>query len=142
MLTHFPKRRRFSSSDRCGLHSWCAALNVSRRLTRTVVGLVMALSAQIHNPLLTLPCHPIHARGPGRGQPFLVTWQERVLPGGRPPTVLGRLVACRVPSGPCGLGAWWLPWVRPGGGSPGSGPGLGVGPGACLGGPCRILWCG
>jgi hypothetical protein len=29
--------------------------------------------------------------------------------------------------------AWWLPWVRPGGGSPGFGPGLRVGLGACLG---------
>src|SRR5713226_3419048 len=29
--------------------------------------------------------------------------------------------------------AWWLPWVRPGGGSPGFGSGLRVGLGACLG---------
>src|ERR1019366_6926845 len=69
----------------------------------------------------------------GYGLPFLVPWQERVLPGGRPRTVLGRLVACRAPSGPSGLCAWWLPWVRPGGGSPGFGPGLRVGLGACLG---------
>jgi predicted amidohydrolase YtcJ len=68
-----------------------------------------------------------------RQQPFLVAWQERVLPGGRPRTVLGRLVACRGPSGPSGLCAWWLPWVHPGGGFPGFGPGLRVGLGACLG---------
>src|SRR5580700_3081480 len=33
--------RRFSSSERRGFRSWCAALNVSRRLTSTVAGLVM-----------------------------------------------------------------------------------------------------
>jgi hypothetical protein len=65
--------------------------------------------------------------------PFLVTLQGRVLPGGRPRTVLGRLVACRGLPGPSGLGAWWLPWVCLGGGFPGVGPGLRVGPGACLG---------
>src|SRR6516225_6883493 len=33
--------RWFSSSDRSGSHSWCAALNDSRRPTKTVISLVL-----------------------------------------------------------------------------------------------------
>src|ERR1700728_5478502 len=64
--------RRFSSSDRRGLQSWCAALNVSRRLTSTVAGLVMALGGS----------DGIHVHH-GRDQPFRIL--QALRSAGRPP---------------------------------------------------------
>src|SRR5215469_9094216 len=62
-----------------------------------------------------------------------------VLSSRRPRTVLGRLVACRGPVRPAGLGAGWLPVASWGGGLPGCVPGRRGGPGPRLGWPCRLL---
>src|ERR1700733_7671911 len=64
--------RRFSSSDGGGFKSWCAALNVSRRLTSTVAGLVMALGGG----------DGIHVHH-GRDQPFRIL--QALRSAGRPP---------------------------------------------------------
>src|SRR5260370_274347 len=62
-----------------------------------------------------------------------------VLSRRRPRTVLGRLVACRGPVRPSGLGAGWLPGAWWGGGFPGCGRARRGGPGPRLGWPCRLL---
>src|SRR6516165_3317620 len=59
--------RWFSSPDRSGSHSWWAALNDSRRPTRTVISLV--LFASFHYSQVTRPPHRRLRSGSGtRGQ--------------------------------------------------------------------------
>ena len=65
--------------------------------------------------------------------------QEIVLPGGRPRTVLGCLVARRGPVRSAGLGAGRLPGASWGGGFPWCGLCCRSGPGSRRGWPCRLL---